>query len=290
MELRGWGAPDAVTATAAAIAIVLAIGSFGFTYYRTEHSDSFDAEALLNQAWRQARQGNLEEAAELIYLAELKDVESPRGPAYRGYLQFLRQGVEQALPYYEEALEREPDYAVGRIFLADALRQTDQFDAANEQLDLALELASRDRLQDVGLLASIYLSRGNVQSRQGLTAAALESFLRAAKVDPSSSMSQLALADLYFDSGEYEEALAVYDEVLAREPRVAGHWSSVGRLLLLLERYEPAEYAMRRSLELEPRAPGHDILALAVREQGREEEADLILRQSWRLKDLRSLE
>lgn len=286
MAFRGWSTPDRIVALFTALAFGLSSWALYYTHRRSESSDSFAAEELLNRAWREVRHGDLDSASDLIYLAGLKK-QTFRGWAYRGYLQYARGNAAPSLPYFERALEREPDYAVGLIFLADARAKSRQFDAASEHLEKALTLATANDLQDVRLISTVHLSLGNLRRRQGSPQDAIFHYLEACRIDPANIVAQLALADAQFEVGDVESALTGYDRVLQREPTVASHWLAIGELLLLLDEHRAAEHAIRRYLELEPRRPGQDLLAQAVRRQGREEEADRILEQSWRLSDLR---
>lgn len=286
MSLLRRSTPNHVIALFTGAAFVLSLAALVYTHVRTEQSDSFASEELLNRAWREVRAGDLEAASDSTYLAEFKS-QTYRGLAYRGYLQYVRGSAEHAVPYFQGALEQRPDYAVGHVFLADAMVKLRQFDSAARHLESALELATQAELQNVTLLSTIHLSFGNLRRRQGSIQHALAHYREATATDPSNTAARLALADAIFERGDTETALKIYDQVLRREPTNPSHWLSVAQLLLLLEEYKPAESAMRRYLEHEPRSEGYGLLALAVREQGRDEEADRILEQSWRLRDLR---
>lgn len=280
---------DWVNTGLAGFAFVLALGSFAYSHWRLEATDAFEAEELLNRAWQHIGRSELAQAKELILLADMKEADSPRGFAYRGLIQHLVGDSHSAIPYYEEALRLSPDYVAGRLFITQALLHTGDFEAAERHLERAQRSVEQERFQDVTLLSSIELTRGHVQSRQGRLDEAVDIYRAACEQDPSNTEAQLALADALIARGEHEAGLSLYDQVLLQEPENALHWQSAGLLLYLLEEYRPAEHALRRSLQLDPHLPAHEVLALTLRAQGRDDEADDILALSWRLRTLQEL-
>jgi len=79
---------------------------------------------------------------------------------------------------------------------------------------------------------------------------------------PEDRWARQVLAGAYQTYGEYEKAYEMIQSVLERQPDDAGTLSSLGSVLLMLNRVDEAEGNLRRALELDPRS-GHARLALA---------------------------
>lgn len=274
----------------AVAALLLTGGNFLWDHRRTEHSDSFQAEELLNDAWKLIRQRELESASDQVALAGLKDPRNARVDALRGYLQALRKGHLPAIDHYQAALALEPDYVVALIFLGDSLREEKRFEDAERRLKQALRVAKRHNPQDVTLLGTIHLSLGNLRQAELDPGAASELYRRACHLDPSNLEARAAYARSLVERNQLWEAFDQYEILIALDPLDAENWGGFGWLLYLLERYQGAEVALRRALELSPQRASYRLLSLTLREQGRMDEADAVLAQSWHAHDLLSVE
>ncbi len=118
------------------------------------------------------------------------------------------QGCEEALPYYEEYLEKaEPNNIVKREY-ADVLFCAKHYD---EALDIYNEI-----LED-GYDYKTELERGKLYYEMGDSIKALETFKFLTKEEPEEFQPRLFLGDSYSKLGENDSALAVYDTLLTWE-------------------------------------------------------------------------
>lgn len=104
-------------------------------------------------------------------------------------------------------------------------------------------------------VARVYRSMG--KSRQ-----AEELWRRAADLDPANTNCRMHLAMLCQRTGREAEALRIHEQLSKLQPTSGLHHFNIGNLSMLLKRYNDAEKAYRRVIELEPnRADGYRALA-----------------------------
>ena len=90
--------------------------------------------------------------------------------------------------------------------------------------------------------------------------------------------------DVDFSKGEYEEAVAKLQEVLAIKPDHAFAQNKLGDALCRLGRYSAAEQAFRRAIQIEPRrADAHFNLGNVLRWRGDFKRSEAVLRRAVKL-------
>jgi uncharacterized membrane protein YgcG/tetratricopeptide (TPR) repeat protein len=112
---------------------------------------------------------------------------------------------------------------------------------ADSAIKLSPDLAEAHRIKALGLHISLRLDE------------AAEEYKRTVELDPASKVSRVSLADLYRASGKAEQALALYNEQLASEPKDRA--ARAGKVISLLElsRTEEANAELDAALAAEPR-------------------------------------
>ncbi len=74
--------------------------------------------------------------------------------------------------------------------------------------------------------------------------------------------------------GDAARAESLFRDIAERYPLLSGPWVNLGLIALQQDRFDDAENALRRALEVNARNPyAHNALGLALREQGRFDEA-----------------
>ncbi len=117
-------------------------------------------------------------------------------------------GCEEALPYYEEYLEKaEPNNSIRKEY-GDVLFCAEHYDEALEIYDSILE---------EGYDYKTELERGKLYYQIGDSVKSLETFKRLVEEEPTEFQPRLFLGDSYSKVGENDSALAVYDTLLTWE-------------------------------------------------------------------------
>ncbi|HXQ69956.1 MAG TPA: TPM domain-containing protein, partial [Pyrinomonadaceae bacterium] len=112
---------------------------------------------------------------------------------------------------------------------------------ADDAIKLAPDLAEAHRLKAVGLHVSLRLDE------------AADEYKRTLELDSASKVTRVSLADLYRASGKAEQALALYNEELAADPKDRA--ARAGKVISLLElsRTDEANTELSAALTEEPR-------------------------------------
>jgi len=159
--------------------------------------------------------------------------------------------LERAVELFNQALERDPRYALAHAGLAQAFWQRYLNDRRPQDAELA-EAHARRALELDPLAAGAWVTIGTIRAGTGRASEALADFDKALDRNPRSALAfrerGLALERL----SRFDEAEASYRKAIGLLP---GQWSSHNQLGgFLLERNRPreAEAEYRRALELAP--------------------------------------
>jgi uncharacterized membrane protein YgcG/tetratricopeptide (TPR) repeat protein len=158
------------------------------------------------------------------------------------YLRGERNAAFKAAQNVETKLGSDPKrlLAVATFYLT-VERGDEAIRIAENAIKLAPELADAHRMRALGLHISLRLDEAAAEYKRTL------------ELDPTSKVSRVSLADLYRASGKSEEALALYNEQLAADPKDRS--ARAGKVLALLElsRQDEANSELDAALKDEPR-------------------------------------
>nr|WP_321400020.1 tetratricopeptide repeat protein [uncultured Desulfobacter sp.] len=155
---------------------------------------------------------------------------------------------DEAMTQYRLIQQSKKGEDLGRLRMAEVLARTNQVDQAIDELEAGAENTKN---------SSVFVtSLGKLYLKEGRQAEAVEKFKEALAIDPDNKLAWLTLAEIYEHNQEYEEAIALYKQGLARHKDV---WSAANNLAFLLGKNrtskadldEALKYA-RMALELNP--------------------------------------
>jgi tetratricopeptide (TPR) repeat protein len=260
---------------------------------------SSGAAAVHARAWQFLQAGDLRNAEREVQIALRAEQAFYPGEALAGYIELARGDEPAALERFDRALERAPEYApalAGRGFALTALEReaeaADAFEAAlaadpslvdlgrqvevlrfrglQRQLDAA-RAAAKAGLHDEAVTAYhaaiamspdsavLYRELAASERQRGNADAALETFRKAADLDPTDPSTHLAIGELLEARGDSEGALGAYAEALAH----GADERAAARRDALLERINlarlPEEF---RAIETAPQVTRADLAAL----------------------------
>jgi tetratricopeptide (TPR) repeat protein len=192
-----------------------------------------------------------------------------------------------AIHFYDEAVKKDPHFALAYSGLADAnramYRETKDVSWANKALGAAKQAVTlNDSLPEAHLaLGNAYREEGKFgeaiaefervrklspnsdepwhllgrsYTAMGRRDEAIDALTKATLVNPYSLVDQNALGMAYFDFGEYGEALTAFQQVTAHDPdNYLGH-QNIGAIYFQQAKYDEAIVEFQKAIQLQPGA------------------------------------
>lgn len=159
---------------------------------------------------------------------------------------FSAEGQEgRALPYYREAVQREPNTQNLRK-LAAALRALNQFPEAAETVLKGLADAPADYAS--------WHELGLIRMAQGRDSDAASAFEKALALNPDLPETQNNLGAVWLRRGDLPRAESAFRAAVRVDPAFADAHANLGNLLATADRFEEAEDHFRAAIRLQPAA------------------------------------
>ena len=205
------------------------------------------------------------------------------GEAYQLYLQgrfFANkrtpQTIQKAIQFYESAIEKDPNYALGYAGLSDAYSLLAYYGAAPapQALSKAREAAVRSLSLDDNL-AEAHNALGFVLTVSDYEYAAAErEYKRAIELDPNYTTAHHNFGVMLVRTGRAEEGMAELRRALELEPFSIVVNRLYGECLLFLRRYDEGLAQLQKTAEMDPTFPTtHFALSVAYRLMGKHAES-----------------
>lgn len=179
----------------------------------------------------------------------------------------LAENVRQAAarPFFERAVEKDPDFALAHLMLANTARSAlEFFDALERAVELAETASEGERLLILGQDAA---SRGDLSAQRRYLSRLVELY-------PRDERAHFALAGDHFARQEYEQAIEQYRLATEVAPDFSPAYNLLGYAYRSAGRLDEAEAAFRRYIELVPDEPNpYDSYAELLMKRGRFEES-----------------
>jgi serine/threonine-protein kinase len=204
----------------------------------------------------------------------------------RGYLLRYEQAenLETAIGLFQQALQRDPAYALAYAGLGEAYWRQYELVRRPEAVELA-QKACRRAIELNDLLAPVHVTLGLVHDGMGKADEALADFQRALDLEPGNAAALTGLAQAYAAKGQLAQAEATYQKAIDRKPGYWGGYSRLGAFYAATSRYAEAEEMFRKVLELTPdNVRGYFNLGGIQHLLGRDDEAERTLRRAIEIK------
>ena len=212
-------------------------------------------------------QGRVEDAMQLYLKVLEAQPEDPETLLILGHISVAHHKFEDAEGFYNRLLAVEPWHAEARENLAKLAKRPDSAAATvaspeEEYEKIQGQIQNGDggavnRLEKLlaahPQFAPAHNDLGVLYYNQGDKEKALSRYEQAARLEPQNLNFQKNLADFYFvETGRVEDALSIYNDVLAIDPMDVEALMAMGLICEALERPEDAVHFYGRVLEVEP--------------------------------------
>lgn len=179
--------------------------------------------------------------------------------AYRDYLQgrysafrFTRQGLDQAIDYFNRAIARDPGYALAYAGLADAYTTASDWVLPPREALPKAESASRKALSLDDNLAEAHASLGHALMHEWKLPSAGAEFHRALALSPNNTSIYFAHSEYLTAIGHEDDAVAQLRRALEIDPHSAQIIAFIGWPLYLKEDYQGALDAEDKAIHIDP--------------------------------------
>jgi TolB-like protein/DNA-binding winged helix-turn-helix (wHTH) protein/Tfp pilus assembly protein PilF len=184
-------------------------------------------------------------------------------------------GLAKAAEYYQQAIDRDPNYAPAYAGLANSYALMPSYDSVAVQETYAkATAAARHALELDGTLAEAHAALGIIALNARVWEPSGPEFRQALALNPNYATAHHWLAFYLFFLGQTDEAIAEVETARQLDPLSAIINADEGAFLYAANRYGEARVRLRRAIELQPGFDQpHETLALTDLETGNPSEA-----------------
>jgi TolB-like protein/DNA-binding winged helix-turn-helix (wHTH) protein len=163
---------------------------------------------------------------------------------------------EQAIALYRQALEKDPQFTLARIWLAHAISNRRFFtNRTIESLAPEFEPLLAEAAASSTEIVDLYVVRGRIRVQQRRRDEALSDLRHALEMSPNSRAAAAALGYYHLTNGEPRDALTYYTIASGLDPRAFDLHAYRCTALTQLAQFEAAESACERGRALKPESP-----------------------------------
>jgi serine/threonine protein kinase/TolA-binding protein len=149
---------------------------------------------------------------------------------------YSEKGPATALPYYQRAIQLDPNFAMGYWGVAAGFTGLGEVGRANEYFTKAFELRERASEREKLLFSASYYE--NITGELEKATQAYQEWAGAYPRDPTA---HLDLGNAYAEQGQYEKAAESYRECLRLDPQTGSSYGNLANSLLGLQRFDEAQ-------------------------------------------------
>jgi serine/threonine protein kinase/Tfp pilus assembly protein PilF len=185
------------------------------------------------------------------------------------------EGIRKATEQFQQAIDRDPNYALGYVGLADCYLQLEQYAGVPSSETVPKARAAVDRaLQLDDSLAEAHASSASIYQKLWRWAEAEEEFKRAISLNPNYPTAHHWYAYYFYVKRQFDDAMREIKRAHELDPLSPVISENVALVYLFKNDVNSAIEQCQRTIELDPDfADAHYILGFAYLKRGRNEEA-----------------
>ena len=157
--------------------------------------------------------------------------------------------LDKAISLFEQAVEKDPHYALANVGLSKAYLEKYKETKDNIWIEKAQSSCKR-AIEMSDRLSSAHVMLGDIYGITGRNEEAIKEYQQALQLDPENSNAARGLATIYENLGRLEEAIELLRKFIDLKPSYWAIYSSLGYLYYHQGHYDKAEKVYQRSTEL----------------------------------------
>lgn len=241
--------------------------------YDRKLTDIFSVESEIARTVAETLQAKLTGSAE--HVLKSKPTENPE--AHELYLKGryfwnrrTAENLEKAISYFQQAIERDPSYALAYAGLADSYSLMPVYGNNPPKVDIERAIAAARRAIELDdTLAETHTSLGNAFDTDIQFAAAEAELKRAIALNPNYATAHQWLGECLQSQGRFKEALSLVEQAHELDPLSLIINTIYGSVLDCAGRTDEALRQLRRTIELDPNFKvAHFILGQVLENKG----------------------
>ena len=194
----------------------------------------------------------------------------------RGLVQIWKKDYKRALPFFERAAKKNPQYARAWFYIGRCKSELGQNTEAVEAYKQAIRLKPD--------YAKFHNYLGLVYRRMKRYEEAIAAYKEASRIDPDYAKPHNNLGFAYGRLGRYDEAITAYNEAISINPDYAKAYNNLGYTYCRMRRYDEAITAYEEAIRIDPDyATPYNNLGGVYRRLERYEEAIAAYREAIRI-------
>jgi serine/threonine-protein kinase len=184
-------------------------------------------------------------------------------------------GLTKAIDQFQQAIDRDPNYALGYVGLADSYALLEEYAGVPSSESLPKARAAADRALAIdNSLAEAHVSLGLIFQQMWRWPETAEEYNRAVILNPNYPTAHHFLSIYFRSQGQLDDSLREIKRAQELDPLSSVIGQNVAEIYLLKNDLSSAIAQCQRIIELDPNFPGaHDELGFAYLRQQRNEEA-----------------
>jgi len=184
-------------------------------------------------------------------------------------------GITKAIDQFQQAIDRDPNYALGYVGLADSYGLLEEYAGVPSSETLPKARAAADRaLQIDDSLSEAHTSSGSIFEQMWRWSETEEEYKRGVSLNPNYPTAHHWLSIYFRARGQLDDSLREINRAQELDPLSSVIGQNVAEIYLLKNDLNSAIAQCQRIIELDPNFPGaHDELGFAYLKQRRYEEA-----------------
>jgi TolB-like protein/Flp pilus assembly protein TadD len=196
--------------------------------------------------------------------------------------------LKKALPYFEQAAEKDPNYALAYVGIADTYAMMPAYSAGSPQECLPrARVAAQRALELDDSLAEAHASLGITLFQYFEFAASTKEFERAIELNPNyPTAHQWYARSVLLMTGQFDRAIAEAKRAVELDPVSPIIHADLGGVYMMARRYDEAIEQLRNTVEMDPEFYwAHRFLGLALELKGATAEAIAEYQRAFELSD-----